>query len=203
VRRCEPTGSTSRSIRLVDRDDARRDDRPGVRRYLRHLCAVLVVAGALIVAGLMGAVADASRTAAPASGVVASVSDGDTLRLQDGRRIRLVQIDAPELGSGECSSRAARTVLLNPPPVGSRVALEADPALDKVGRYGRILRYVKCTGLNVNLELVRRGAAAPYFYRGERGRYAARPLAAATAARAASAASGARVRARASIPTRP
>jgi micrococcal nuclease len=37
----------------------------------------------------------------------------------------------------------------------------------------------------VNLELVRRGAAAPYFYDRERGRYASRLLDAATAARAA------------------
>jgi Staphylococcal nuclease homologue len=37
----------------------------------------------------------------------------------------------------------------------------------------------------VNLELVRRGAAAPYFYRGDRGRYASQLMAAARAARAA------------------
>jgi micrococcal nuclease len=37
----------------------------------------------------------------------------------------------------------------------------------------------------VNVELVRRGAATVYFYRGERGRYAAQLLAAARQARAA------------------
>ena len=57
--------------------------------------------------------------------------------------------------------------------VGSTVALEADPALDKVDRYGRLLRYLRRNGVNVNIELVRRGAAAPYFYRGDRGRYSA------------------------------
>jgi micrococcal nuclease len=62
--------------------------------------------------------------------------------------------------------------------------LESDPALDKVDRYGRLLRYIKRAGVNVNLELVRRGAATPYFYRGERGRYASRLLAAAVKARA-------------------
>ena len=56
--------------------------------------------------------------------------------------------------------------------VGSRVVLEADPRLDRVDRYGRLLRYVRRDGLNVNVELVRRGAAAPYFHGGDRGRYA-------------------------------
>ena len=41
------------------------------------------------------------------------------------------------------------------------VTLEADPALDRVDRYGRLLRYVLRAGRNVNLELVRLGAAAP------------------------------------------
>jgi hypothetical protein len=64
------------------------------------------------------------------------------------------------------------------------VTLEADPALDRVDRFGRLLRYVRRDGSNVNLELVRRGAAAPYFYGGDRGRYAGRLLAAAALAKA-------------------
>jgi endonuclease YncB( thermonuclease family) len=117
--------------------------------------------------------------------VVASVYDGDTLRLRDGRRVRLLQIDTPELGSGECYSRAARTALLSLAPPGRPIVLESDPALDRVDRYGRLLRYVKRNGVNVNLELVRRGAAAPYFYRGERGRYAASLMRTAQRAKAA------------------
>jgi endonuclease YncB( thermonuclease family) len=116
--------------------------------------------------------------------VVASVYDGDSLSLRDGRRVRLLQIDTPELGSGECYSRAARTALLRLAPLGSRVVLEADPSLDRVDRYGRILRYVKRNGVNVNLELVRRGAAAPYFYRGDRGRYSGALMRAALGAKA-------------------
>ena len=116
--------------------------------------------------------------------VVASVYDGDTLSLRDGRRVRLLQIDTPELGSGECYSRAARSSLVSLAPPGSRVVLESDPALDRVDRYGRILRYVKRNGVNVNLELARRGAAAPYFYRGDRGRYAGSLMRAAQSAKA-------------------
>ena len=144
----------------------------------RSLLLLLVVAVAFVPAQLSGASARAPGVA------VASVHDGDTLTLTDGRRVRLLQIDAPEAG-GECYSRAARTALLALAPVGSRLALEVDPSLDRTDRYGRILRYLWRNGVNVNVELVRRGAAAPYFYRGERGRYASRLLAAAASARAA------------------
>jgi endonuclease YncB( thermonuclease family) len=118
-------------------------------------------------------------------GVIASVTDGDTLRLVDGRRVRLLQIDTPELGSGECYSRAARTELLRLAPPGPHVVLEADPQLDRVDGYGRASRYIGRGGGNVNVELVRRGAATPYFYRGERGRYAGALVTAAALARAA------------------
>jgi hypothetical protein len=45
----------------------------------------------------------------------------------------------------------------------------------RVDQYGRLLRYVVrvADGVNVNAQLVRVGAAAPYFYAGRRGRYAA------------------------------
>jgi endonuclease YncB( thermonuclease family) len=119
------------------------------------------------------------------SGVVASVYDGDTLTLTSGQRVRLLQVDTPELGSGECYSRAARTALLDLAPVGSRITLEADPRLDQVDRYGRLLRYVHRGSTNVNLQLVRRGAAAPYFYGGERGKYASPLFSGAQSAKAA------------------
>jgi endonuclease YncB( thermonuclease family) len=50
-----------------------------------------------------------------------------------------------------------------------------EPATDRVDQYGRLLRYIVRVkdGLNVNVQLVRVGAAAPYFYNGRRGRYAA------------------------------
>lgn len=110
-------------------------------------------------------------TPEPESGRVARISDGDTLRLVDGRRIRLVQIDAPER-VGECFGIAATNALALLAPVGSTVELERDPALDDVDRNGRLLRYVQANGRDLNLELVRLGAAAPYFYRGARGRHA-------------------------------
>jgi endonuclease YncB( thermonuclease family) len=152
--------------------------RPG-----KTLSAVAAL-GVLLVVLVLGASAGAATSATQVA-VVDSVYDGDTLSLQDGRRVRLLQIDTPELGSGECYSRAARTALLGLAPPGKRIVLETDPALDRVDRYGRLLRYVKRNGVNVNLELVRRGAAAPYFYRGKAGRYAGALMRAALGARAA------------------
>ena len=107
--------------------------------------------------------------ARPKASGVASVYDGDTLTLASSQRIRLLQIDTPELGSGECYSRAARSELLSLAPLGSSVGLESDRQLDQRDRYGRLLRYVWHKGKNVNVELVRRGAATPYFYGGDRG----------------------------------
>lgn len=122
--------------------------------------------------------------AGPQAITVVSIADGDTLTVSSGASVRLAQIDTPELGSGECFSRAAAKELRRLAPVGSAVTLEADARLDGKDRYGRLLRYVWRGGVNVNLELVRRGAAAPYFYRGDRGRFASQLLAAALDARA-------------------
>ena len=143
---------------------------------MRRLVAIAAVLTALAVVESVGA---------DSRGVVESAYDGDTVRLDSGQRVRLLQIDTPEIGSGECYSRAARKALVKLVPLGSQVTLEADRALDQVDRYGRLLRYVWRNGTNVNLALVREGAAAPYFYGGDRGRYAGQLLAAAKAAKAA------------------
>jgi micrococcal nuclease len=143
--------------------------------------ALLLIASLAAVAALVGA--QGASSSGPVT--VRSVYDGDTLTLTDGSRVRLLQIDTPELGSGECYSRAAHRVLLSLVPPGTAITLESDPALDEVDRYGRLLRYIHRGGLNVNLELVRRGAAAPYFYRGDRGRYSGALMRAARSARSA------------------
>jgi endonuclease YncB( thermonuclease family) len=121
----------------------------------------------------------------PRTFVVSEVVDGDTIRLANGKRVRLVQIDAPELRGRECYSRAARQDLIELLPVDSHVRLEFDPSLDRIDRFGRQLAYVFVGAKNVNLALVRRGAAAPWFFDGDRGRYARRMMLAARQARAA------------------
>ena len=115
--------------------------------------------------------------------MVASISDGDTLRTTAGKRIRLLQIDAPEL-HGDCFGKAALSALQRLTPRGSAITLVRDPRLDEKDRYGRLLRYVIVRGTNVNVALVRSGNASPYFFRNERGRYADALLAAVEEARA-------------------
>jgi endonuclease YncB( thermonuclease family) len=139
--------------------------------------AALAVAAACPVSG-------AQRGALSTRAWVARVIDGDTIVLTSGAHVRLVQIDTPELGTSECYSRAAGRELGRLLPAGTEVTLEADPRLDQVDRYGRLLRYVHHAGRNLNLVLVRTGAATVWFYDGDRGRYATRLLAAARAARA-------------------
>ncbi len=117
---------------------------------------------------------------------IQSVIDGDTVVLATGQHIRLIQIDAPEVFPvAECWGAAARSALRRLVPPGSTVRLEPDPKLDQADRFGRLLRYVFRGPLNVNLELVREGAATPYFYRHDRGKYAGALERAAQAARSA------------------
>jgi endonuclease YncB( thermonuclease family) len=146
-----------------------------------NIGAVVVLVVLLVVPATRGArSAESSR----AKATVERVIDGDTLVVRGGARVRLVQIDAPEAGE-ECYAGASTLELVRLAGAATRVELEIDPVLDQVDRYGRLLRYVHASGRNVNLELVRRGAATPWFYDGDRGRYAARFLAATNAARAA------------------
>ena len=121
---------------------------------------------------------------APTAATVDSARDGDTILLSDGRRVRLLQVDAPELGV-ECHGDASLAALARLVPPGTALRLERDPALDDVDRHGRLLRYVQAGATSVNVELVRAGAAAPYFYRGRQGRLATRLLEAARRARTA------------------
>jgi endonuclease YncB( thermonuclease family) len=114
------------------------------------------------------------------------VIDGDTIVLANGEHVRLVQIDAPEVyPEPECYGARARTVLQRLIPPGTTVRVEADPRLDKVDRYGRLLRYIYRGPTNVNIELVREGAATVWFYGHDRGRYAGALLQANRDARAA------------------
>jgi micrococcal nuclease len=108
---------------------------------------------------------------------IAYVVDGDTVALTGGARVRLVQIDTPEVYNvPECYGEQASAVTRRLLPRGTPVRIFREPRTDSVDAYGRLLRYVVRVrdGLNVNLQLVRVGAAAPYFYDGRRGRYARR-----------------------------
>ena len=150
------------------------------------LVAALAVSVALAGCGGQGsspAPPALTTLAAGERATVAYVNDGDTLRTTAGDRIRLVQIDAPELHT-DCYGRAALAALRRLAPIGRAITLVRDPELDATDRYGRLLRYVVAGGRNVNLELVREGAASAYFFHGDLGRYARDLLTAVTEAQA-------------------
>ncbi len=108
------------------------------------------------------------------------MKDGDTLRLNDGRVVQLAQISAPSIAGGDCFADHSRTIL-GALVSGATITLKSEPKLPRTDRYGRTVAYVTADGTNVNLMLVRKGAAAPYFYFGREGRFA-KPMAAAVAA---------------------
>lgn len=135
---------------------------------MRRCVALLAVAGALAVPPALGATGNTIAR-------IDHVADGDTVDLTSGARVRLVQIDTPEVYfAPECYGKQASAITKRLLPPGTLVRLSSEPATDSVDEYGRLLRYVTRVrdGLNVNVYLVNVGAAAPYFYDHRRGRYA-------------------------------
>lgn len=147
------------------------------------LARVTLAVVATLSVGGAAACAEEQPAALEEQATVQRVADGDSLVLEGGDRVRLLQIDAPELGEGECYGREALRALQQLLQPGDRVVLEVDLRLDRVDRHGRLLRYVHSAGSNLNVELVHRGAATPYFTRGEQGRHADALLAATEDAR--------------------
>ena len=139
----------------------------------------VLVATALIA---MGVSISGGYTASAAT-TITKVYDGDTLTLSTGEKVRLLQIDTPELSSTECYGQEARSALVKLLSTPGQLSLKTDPKLDKVDRYGRLLRYVFIGKTNINLKLVEIGAAAPYFYKGDKGQYSAQILKAAQTAK--------------------
>jgi micrococcal nuclease len=87
---------------------------------------------------------------------VTRVVDGDTVELDDGRKIRLLLVDTPETTNGhnDCYGTNAATftsdMVLN-----KTVQLDFD--VECTDKYGRTLAYVKVDGQEVNSLLVQRG----------------------------------------------
>src|SRR4051812_24652704 len=91
--------------------------------------------------------------------VVKRISDGDTFRCADGRRVRLIGIDSPETEQ-EPYGEAARQALVQRIPLRSVVRLETDVA--PLDRYGRVLAYVWAGPKLINETMVRDGWALLY-----------------------------------------
>jgi endonuclease YncB( thermonuclease family) len=110
-----------------------------MRRPLILLAALAIVCAGCGAAGVESAVS------------VMSIPSGDTIRLQDGRILRLFGIDSPS--GRECHAYLSRLTLAALVTPGTRVRLVTLSD-------GRVVLFRG--ELNVNLELVRRGAASPY-----------------------------------------
>lgn len=105
---------------------------------------------------------DAGASGIPAGAtpaVVRYVHDGDTLFLEDGRKVRLLGINTPEIGEdAECWGDQAASELRGLLPEGSTVWVLED--VEPLDQYGRSLLFVFLPdGTNVNVEMVRVGAA--------------------------------------------
>ena len=114
---------------------------------------------------------------------IIKITDGDTIRINTGEAVRLLQIDTPEPKSSECyasESTAALAKLIT----GKTIRLESDVASANIDKFNRLLRYVFIGKMNVNLKMVEIGAASPYFFDGEKGKYSAQLFKAAEKAKA-------------------
>ncbi len=89
--------------------------------------------------------------------LVYKVIDGDTIELSNGEKVRLLGINAPEVG--EKYYEEARDFLSNLIE-GKEVILETD--LEKKDNYGRKLAFVFLGDLNINVEMVKSGLAHTY-----------------------------------------
>jgi len=90
---------------------------------------------------------------------VTKVVDGDTIVIEGGQRVRLLNIDTREKGENcyaEAKERMEELVLLK------NITLEADKE-DK-DQYGRLLRYVYLDDANINMEMVAEGLAVVHIY---------------------------------------
>ncbi len=95
-------------------------------------------------------------------GIVAQIFDGDTLRLSDGRIIRLVGINTPELGRDkkppEALAQQARKLLNRLAPAGTRLGLRFDH--ERQDRYQRTLAHLQRTnGSNIQEQILAAGLA--------------------------------------------
>ena len=132
----------------------------------RRALLILAVAAVALLGGRL-ALGNGGEPAAPSTGRVVRVVDGDTIRVRLGgteERVRYIGVDTPETVKPgtpvQCFGKAASA--FNARLVRARTVRLVFDA-ERRDRYGRLLAYVyrEPDGLFVNAELVRRGYAQP------------------------------------------
>lgn len=137
-------------------------------RTTHTFTSVGFLAASLLAFVLLGGLpAGEGLAAGAAEGVrVIRVNDGDTLTVLDGRRhrkVRLIGIDAPELGQRPWGDRARAHLERLVAGAGWTVTLEPD--IDRIDKYGRSLAYVRTAdGRLVNEEMLRSGNAVLFTF---------------------------------------
>ena len=91
--------------------------------------------------------------------LVVRIIDGDTIELQDGRRVRYLGIDTPEVGEYYATEATAENRQL----VEGKI-VELQSGKRDQDEYRRLLRYVYVDGVFVNAELVAQGYATAYIF---------------------------------------
>ncbi len=91
---------------------------------------------------------------------VTEVSDGDTLKLSDGKTFRLYGVNTPEVK--EPFFEEAKTFTENLV-LGKEISFEQEENY-KIDKFGRELGYIFIDGVNLNIELVRNGFARVVIY---------------------------------------
>lgn len=121
---------------------------------LSALCCLLALIAPA--AAAEDAAGDAAEAPAPATSLVVSVYDGDTLTLTTGDKVRLRWANTPELRPAEDygieAREAARTLCMD------KVAVLTYGTVKRDG-YGRLLAGVECQGTDLSIHLLEQGLA--------------------------------------------
>ena len=91
---------------------------------------------------------------------VVEVTDGDTMKLSDGKTFRLYGVNAPEVKEPYFEEAKVFTQSLV---LGKEISFEQESNY-KVDKFGRTLGYIFVGGVNLNIELVRNGLARVVLY---------------------------------------
>ncbi len=147
----------------------------GIKRELKAIQAIALAVVVIIMAGAK-IINVAGRSVALKSdeAIISRVVDGDTVKLSDGRRVRLIGVDTPELHYGEKLVRDSQRTHRDIKEIqemgrrsaeftrrlceGKPVRIESD--LRKLDKYGRRLAYIYLQdGTFVNAKLLEEGYA--------------------------------------------
>jgi micrococcal nuclease len=90
---------------------------------------------------------------------VSRVIDGDTFETSEGEKVRMIGINAPEISDfyGEQAKNYLIRLILN-----KKIELVSDNFSSDRDRYGRLLRYVKLEGVDINQKMIADGYAFAY-----------------------------------------